>query len=257
MKNFKEWKHDLIQTLNNNSSVIETTIGPIEYTIAGDKKNPIVAVMHGAPGGYDQCAIENNLINHGFCVLAWSRPGYLRTPLSVGKTFEEQAGALIALLDALDIKHVAVLSISAGGAPALYTAIKYPDRVWALISEVALSQRYTINRLQSFFVNKLLQDRYVWLLHKLYKKSPKLVLKLFLFLEGTFDKTMRKEVIQRTLISPESMNNFSLFLNTMSPMSIRKQGTLNDLNMYTILARIPIEKIQTPTLIIQGNMMVM
>lgn len=45
-----------------------------------------------------------------------SRPGYLRTPLSVDRTPKEQAEALAALLDTLKIDKVAVVGGSGGGA---------------------------------------------------------------------------------------------------------------------------------------------
>ncbi|TFG27957.1 hypothetical protein EU528_11965 [Candidatus Thorarchaeota archaeon] len=43
-----------------------------------------------------------------------SRPGYLRTPISTGVAFENQADAIAALLDELDIPQAAVLGASAG-----------------------------------------------------------------------------------------------------------------------------------------------
>ena len=44
----------------------------------------------------------------GYRVLTPSRPGYLRTPLEVGKTAAEQARAFSALLDTIGIKGVIV-----------------------------------------------------------------------------------------------------------------------------------------------------
>jgi hypothetical protein len=70
-----------IKNLNSNSKVFETSLGSIEYTLKGEG-GPVLLFIHGTPGGYDQTTYPANTIR----VLAPSRPGYLRAPLSIGKT---------------------------------------------------------------------------------------------------------------------------------------------------------------------------
>jgi hypothetical protein len=51
--------------------------------------------------------------------LTCSRPGYLNTPLASGRGLAEQADLFAALLDALAIERVSVVTVSAGGTPGL------------------------------------------------------------------------------------------------------------------------------------------
>jgi pimeloyl-ACP methyl ester carboxylesterase len=121
--NFRRWKRNLLLTLKKNGTVIETKVGPVEYALIGD--GPVIVSVHGALGGYDQglYAIKE-YANLGFSILSLSRPGYLQTPLSTGKSFEEQADAIVALLDSLNIQKVAMVGSSAGGPAALHFASK-------------------------------------------------------------------------------------------------------------------------------------
>lgn len=58
-----------------------------------------------------------------------SRPGYDRTPAWVGRSAQEAADALAALLDRLAIADVAVVAISAAGHTAIELARRHPNRV--------------------------------------------------------------------------------------------------------------------------------
>lgn len=121
--------------------IAQTACGPIEYAISGEGL-PVIA-LHGNGGGWDQGSILGRLL-HGFRVIAPSRPGYLGTPLEAGHTHAEQAEAMIALLDALDIDQVAVIAASAGGPIGLQMALHHPDRIKALVMVSALSHSFEL-----------------------------------------------------------------------------------------------------------------
>ena len=100
------WRADIIRGLESHSVVVETARGPIEYAAIGTGYPALF--LHGTPGGYDQVYEATKLaIERGqpqlLRVIAPSRPGYLRTPLSVGATPEQQADAYNDLLDALHV----------------------------------------------------------------------------------------------------------------------------------------------------------
>ena len=57
----------------------------------------------------------HHCLNAGFSILTISRPGYGRTPSSVGRSNTEAADALVALLDQLEIPQCSVIAISGGG----------------------------------------------------------------------------------------------------------------------------------------------
>jgi len=65
-------------------------------------------------------------------------PGYDDTPSSVGKTAQEAADALAALLDALEIPAAGMIGISAAGPTALEFAKRHPGRIRKLVLESAV-----------------------------------------------------------------------------------------------------------------------
>ena len=46
---FRGWKKNLLTSLNENSKVVTTSLGEIEYVLKGS--GPVLLVLHGAPGG--------------------------------------------------------------------------------------------------------------------------------------------------------------------------------------------------------------
>ncbi len=130
----------MADTLHAAAEVVETARGPVECARRGEA--PYVVILHGTPGGHTASFMGESFEAAGFGTLTPSRPGYLRTPLATGRTFEEQADAVAALLDALAIDAVAAYAISGGGPSAIELAARHPDRVRALILEVAVSQTY-------------------------------------------------------------------------------------------------------------------
>ena len=110
----------------------QTALGVVEYVEIGD--GPVVVAIHGAMGGYDKSLILAQTIgNAGYRYLAVTRPGYLGTPLSSGKSSEQQGDLIAALLDALNIDKAGVMAVSGGGPSALQFALRHPDRCAGLI----------------------------------------------------------------------------------------------------------------------------
>jgi 2-hydroxy-6-oxonona-2,4-dienedioate hydrolase len=124
----------------HGSVLIATRCGPIEYQEAGTGV-PLLAV-HGSGGGFDQgMAFAGSLSKQGIRVIAMSRFGYLRTPMPADASAEAQADAHVCLLDALGIPNAAVAGGSAGAPSALQMAIRYPDRVSALVLLVPMAYK--------------------------------------------------------------------------------------------------------------------
>ncbi|MGD2170142.1 MAG: alpha/beta hydrolase [Chlamydiota bacterium] len=248
------WKKRLNYILNTNSQVLDTSKGPVEYAIYGH--GPIVVGMHGAPGGYDQIICLGEMIaKEGFELIGWSRPGYLRTPLHVGKTIEEQADVLAELLDHLLIDKIALLAISAGGPSALQFAIRHPDRISALIMEAAVTKTYKPEFIEKnkLFVKIGLSDLGLWLLHWMFRIAPKKTLEKFLSFESSLDSTEIKKLSSSVIKDTAKMEFLSKILQSLAPMSRRSQGFYNDLKQLQNMKDIPYEKIQCPTLIIHGT----
>jgi pimeloyl-ACP methyl ester carboxylesterase len=126
--------------LERESEEVDTEAGPVEVASVG--VGPAVLLLHGSPGGYDQLLpLARVLARHGYRGLALSRPGYLQTPLDVGRGPRAQADAMAALLDALEVDDAAVLGVSGGGPAALQLALRHPARVRALVLVAAVAVR--------------------------------------------------------------------------------------------------------------------
>jgi len=74
---------------NPNIKIMTTSRGPVEYLDSGTGQ--VVLSLHGAMGGYDQAEILARTIGESnYRFLSLSRPGYLGTSLSAGRTPEER-----------------------------------------------------------------------------------------------------------------------------------------------------------------------
>ncbi len=251
-----KWKHDLEAELEAGSEVIQADRGPVEYATRG-YAGPIVVGIHGAPGGYDQVLnFFPDIPKAGFRFLSWSRPGYLRTPLSVGRTIEEQADALASLLDALKINRVAVLGGSAGGPCSLEFAIRHPDRIWALIMECAVSQRYVINpekKGQRLFAKMLFNDSGMWLYSVMARYATKSTIKYMIKMESNLDNKQVDVLLSQIMADQRKVNIMIGLIKSMCPISLRKAGLDNDLEQFAVIGRLRLERITAPTLVIHGT----
>ncbi len=118
--------------------IVKTKRGLVEYRSEGN--GPVVLVLNG---GHTSCCSpfehEEFFLNKGYRIIIPSRSGYGRTPSSSGKTAEEFAQTLAALLNTLMIDKVIVIGISAAGRTALHFARNYPSMVNKLILESAVT----------------------------------------------------------------------------------------------------------------------
>jgi len=121
------------------SQITQSSKGPVEYTLLG-QGGPMVLVCHGTSSNCFSTDVSAPLAAAGFRVLTPSRPGYGRTPLEVGRSAAEAAGALIALVDSLQAATCAVVATSGGGPTGAALAAKFPQRVTRLVLAEAISQ---------------------------------------------------------------------------------------------------------------------
>jgi pimeloyl-ACP methyl ester carboxylesterase len=123
-------------TLDLDVRIVETSRGPVEVAACGS--GPTVLLIHGIPGSWRQCVpLAEDLI--GFRALMPSRPGYGRTPIGSGRTYDEQADLMAALLDSVGADKAAVLGISGGGPIAIALATRHHERVSALVMACAMA----------------------------------------------------------------------------------------------------------------------
>lgn len=228
--------------VTTGSQIAQTAGGPIEYAAAGSG-SPVL-VVHGAGGGFDQgLAIGRPYVDR-FHVIAPSRFGYLRTPLPADASAAAQADAHAHLLDALDIRQVAVLGVSAGAPSAMQFALRHPHRTKALVLLVPATYTprprgapsMTAPPLVAFFANTALRSDFLfWAAIKL---APDAVIRSLL---GTPPERVRRA-------APEEKTRIQIVLDLILPVSPRRLGLLNDGAVCTTLPRYDLERIAAPTL---------
>lgn len=246
---FGSGRRATIAALNAASEVVDTSRGPVEVARHGEA--PYVLIMHGTPQGHNASFIGAPLEAAGFGTITLSRPGYLRTPLASGRTFAEQADAAAALLDALGIDEVAVYGISGGGPSSIEFAARHPDRIRALMLEVAISQRYT-PEVSDLTVALTMNSFVFWLQGLLLRFAPRFTVRQFLKIESTLDPADQSRIADDVMRSPAKMELLRE-LSANAPFDLLRAGFENDMEQFAAIDRLPLDQVRCPTLIVHGT----
>lgn len=252
---FSSWRVEKLAHLNAASTIAETTAGEVEFVQSGE--GPVVLVFHGAPGGFDQAMLYGSaLLESGFQILAPSRPGYLRTPLSSGLTPEGQADAMAALLHSLGINSVAVIGVSLGAPAAIEFARRHPDRTWALVLVSAVTKKMPPQLLNppipEVLSQRLTGDMGSWALVETSDRDPAKALGWAFDLAQSGDASARKAWGKTVLENAEQLAWFRDLAGTIAPLSPRETGLRNDLLQLRTIADVPYEQLNVPTLFVHG-----
>jgi pimeloyl-ACP methyl ester carboxylesterase len=226
-------------------NIAQTNQGMIEYRSEGPETGPAMLILNG---GHTDCdSLVPNLgllLNLSYRVIIPSRPGYGRTPLSTGKTTEEAADAMVALLDALDIEKTSIMAISAGGRTALQLAGRHPARVEKLILQCALSHDDwldTKTNLAAYAMFNPITEGVFWAIFRAMAWTyPTQILKTMMGNLTTLDPA---DVIER--MTPEEQQLALRFLTECRS----RRGFLNDIKQRSG----DLNRITAPTLIIHSH----
>ena len=222
--------------------MIETRLGPVEYARVGLGR-PVV-VLHGTPGGIDAAELMARFLPRDTTsAILLSRPGYLGTELGDNRSIDQQADLVIALLDAFGIETAGVLSWSGGGPCGYRLAVRYPERITALVSFAAVSRAIILPK-------PSLSDRLMfgtsaghWLLRVLVAHRP----------ADVVTATMQSES-SLTIMADPAMLAFVLALGqTASTTRERRAGLDNDAAQFEAIDSLELERITIPTLVVQGT----
>jgi 2-hydroxy-6-oxonona-2,4-dienedioate hydrolase len=226
------------------SQVIETGANRIEYATLG--AGPPVLVIHGTGGGWDQgLDAAGELATLGYRLIAPSRFGYLRTPLPWDPSPQAEADALATFLTALNLERVAVVSFSAGAAPAAQLALRHPERVSRLVFVVpAAGGLYPTpggNAPPSWMQQVVLRSDFpMWAVSRVSR--------------GSMIRLMAvPEPLVPTLPAVE-IANLDETIRMLQPVSMRWRGIRNDARSQRgTQALYPIERISVPTMFISAD----
>ncbi|HLW02958.1 MAG TPA: alpha/beta hydrolase [Ktedonobacterales bacterium] len=236
---YRRWKQRLRQRFQTESCLLETSRGTVEYQMEG--AGPVVLVLHGSPGGYDQGMVWAHLLAPGgSTLLSLSRPGYRRTPLNSGQAPEAQADLFAATLDALNVAQVVVIALSGGGPSALQLALRSPQRCRGLLLISPLAYASTEEEVyRSLPPGQRLQR---WLFNHLLDWDPAL------YLLSALSKRMPQEA-QASAFAAQS----SAFIETLVMNSQHSSGYRNDMQQFATLPAYPFQDMVVPTLIVHGT----
>lgn len=246
------WRVRRLAQLTAGSELADTSCGPIEFARSGS--SPFVMQLHGTPGGYDQgTPLGTPFLEAGMGSISVSRPGYLRTPIEVGRTPAEQADALAALLDSLNIERVAVQGVSGGGPSAIHFAARHSDRITVLFLTCAVSGPYSIvipgwSKLLMTPLGMRVGD---WI----FSKFPKATVKQLVKEESTYSADQVKQATERVMNDPSLVKFLQDLTQSNTPWEDRQQGFDNDIDVIRSIEEnpLPLEAVQCPTLISHGT----
>ncbi len=239
-------REDYLACLAESPRSVATAAGPVEYAERGTGE-PVLAV-HGTLGGWDQgLASAECLRVNGFRIIAPSRPGYLGTPLSTGRTFAEQGDALAALLDALEIDSIIVFGLSGGGPAAYELASRHSDRVSKLVQVDALSVYGRPPRLSSnLFAWDGVTKAELWFL----QRAPKQTLGMLLRAAGSDSGAVVSRRAAELAAIPDRTLVIEMSLRTSLGAARRRPGMRNDFHNF---APADFGRVTCPTLIVHGR----
>jgi len=260
---FFAWRGARLRYLRANSLVVQTSRGPVEYARQG--AGPVLLVLHGGLGGWDQALFLGQDLRAETCftVLAPSRLGYLRTPLSTGTTPEEGADAMAALMDKLGMAEAAVLGLSGGGPTALAMALRHPRRVRALVMMAAITGQHTqpqqttnewAARVLFSGAADLLLDFATWVVFiHMIRLAPRFMVRRMFRSTETFDKDRIDQRVREVFKHRAQWTWMHRLFDCAVPLSVRKVGLDNDLKQFARLGVYPVERIECPTLVVHGR----
>lgn len=237
---FRKQMNQVKKEINDESNLLETKFGTMEYAVQG--KGKPVLLIHGAGGGFDQGLWLGEIcLEDDYFFIAPSKFGYINSEIPEKYSAELQAEQYKILLDKLGIEKVIVIGVSAGGPSSMQFANNYPERVEKMVLLSAVSMPPNPNDKDPFFI-KIVQ---------MIQKSD--------YAYWAFTKAFETQMLSLLGIPSENYNEFTKeqkelakdMLNVMHPMSLRYDGTIID---GLIIKDFVIPKnIKVPTLIMHSK----
>lgn len=233
--------------------LVPTALGPAQVELTSGS-GPVVLASHAGIGGVDQADLMLDWLAAGYRRLLVSRPGYLETPLAGRETFEQQADLFAAVLDALDLPRVAVVTLSSGGPAGYLLAARHPGRVAALVAISSVSGRYEPAHAPSPLAQALFTSRVGEILTRtMARRAPRQLVTQLLRAESRLSAEQVREQAEQVLRTPEVMAWLRSFLGTLHPYRDRRAGTDNDTIQLARITELPLPAIRCPTLVVHGT----
>lgn len=231
MAGFQKWLKNRKAALVAGGTVVRTSVGPIEYRAEGH--GPVVICLQGGFGGYDQSMLMGRfLVKSGFTVIGVSRAGYLRTPITAGSSLEQQADAVVALMDALRIKQAHIFGFSAGTPIAFQVGVRHPERVYSVVltgvgtpgGDAPYYQFLTLFLKEDYALDVLPYGLYL-----LTQTDARATAELMFAVDSELTGADAQRRLNFVLNNPQQRELLLDLAITLTPLSVRRDGTLNDI----------------------------
>lgn len=248
----RQGRRELMPGVRVDLRTAQTYVGPVEYDLHGTHGSVVLSV-HGGLGGADQGRLfAGSLLGSDHRILSPSRPGYLGTPLTSGRTIDEQSDLLAALLEELGIDRVGVLGVSSGSPVAYALAARHPERVWGLVSVGGVClpdpDATAARPLQHAFIRVIGQP----LARLTAAVSPAKFLAATLDETSTLPAHRKVDYAAAIMHSPRSREFFAALVARTFPYGARLPGTDNDAVQARTLD-LPLARISSPTLVVHDR----
>jgi pimeloyl-ACP methyl ester carboxylesterase len=234
--------------------VVDTALGPVQFELTG-VTGPVVLASHAGIGGVDQARLMLDwFATNGYRRLLVSRPGCLETPLAGRESFQRQADLFAALLDALELPHVAVVSLSSGGPPGYLFAARHPDRVTALVAISSVSGHYAPSHTPGPITQALFTSRIGEVLTRATARhAPRQLVTQLLRAESRLPPEQVRAQADHVMRSPQVLAWLRAFIATLHPHQPRRPGTDNDTAQLAHITDLPLADVRCPTLVVHGT----
>lgn len=257
---FTGWRTHRLAELTAGATLVQTPIGVVEVADTGGDGPPVL-VLHGAGGGYDQALVLAESLRQSGCrVIAWSRPGYLRTPLVSGIFPEQQADLAAALLETLGVPQAPLLVFAEGTPIGLHALLRHPERfsraafLTPLPRRTALPARRSFNLPIEFVAQAINGDLESWWVERKLEFRPRYALYDLLWPASSWTEFSAWQAAGAVVENSAQLEWARRFFQAFTPVHPREVGLRNDVVQMRALPEMPWGEIKAPLLLVRGEM---
>lgn len=170
------------------------------------------------------------------------------------ESFTRQADLFAALLDALDLPQVAVVTLSSGGPPGYLLAARHPDRVSAVVAISSVSGHYASPHTAGPVAQALFTSRIgEFLTRTMARRAPRQLVTQLLRAESHLTPEQVRTQVDHVLRARQVWAWLRAFIDTLHPYRPRRPGTDNDTVQLGQITDLPLADARCSTLVVHGT----
>ena len=240
MVRYGRWKKQMLDRAYEGCKIVETPLGPIQYadSDSGGIKPPVLVI---SPGGANFHRSFFEVSKDNYRIITFGRPGTYDTPITVGRSIEDQADAAAQLLETLEIDKAAVVGLSGSGPTVLQFVLRHPEKSKCLVMISCVTKKWSLDNWSSRFERMLTRDFAMYLFYLIARLIGwKRFLRSYLKQLGCDPEV--------ALETDESVQILIDYVLMGSPPSALKDLIDADFDLHPELPDYPLEEINIPTI---------